>query len=188
MFIRSERLFLRPGWPEDADELRPLIADREVASRLTAPPLHDAVDCAGEWLEPARDPLLPRFCVTLPSALGAKLVGWIGLRRESGQASLSAWIGRPFWGQGYASEAARAVLGLARALGHRRLVAEHFDDDPASARVLARLGFEPTGEARARLSWARSGNATVIARALALEPPIGGDNDPEIINPPMRAA
>lgn len=193
MFIRSERLFLRPGWPEDAEELRALLADNDVARQLAAPPSHPADDyraddCMGEWLAPSHEPLLPRFCISLPSALGAKLVGWIGLARVSGEVGLACWIGRAFRGQGYASEAARAVLSLARALGHRRIVAEHFADDPASARFVAGLGFKPNGEPRARLSWARGGEALAMSHALALEPRLAGDNDPDGAGPAMRAA
>ena len=189
MFIRSERLFLRPIWPEEAGELGALVADRAVARQLTAPPSRDGGDCARGWIEPPREPLLPRFGITLPSAHGARLMGWIGLRRDAGDVGLACWIGRPFWGRGYASEAARAVLGLARAIGHRRIVAEHFTDDAASARLLAGLGFTPTGEARARLSWARGGEALTTAHALALEPDNwGGDNDPDGPDSSMRAA
>ena len=173
MFIRSERLFLRPGWPEDGEELEALIADAAVTRQLTAAPPdddgHRQGNCASEWLGPSREPLLPRFCITVPSARGAKLVGGIGLRRDRGEVSLACWIGRPFWGQGYASEAARAVLSLARALGHRRIVAEHFADDLASARFLAGLGFKPNGEPRARLSWARGGEALAMTHALGAQ-------------------
>ena len=48
-------------------------------------------------------------------------------------------------GQGYASEAARAVLRLADALGHRRVIAHHFADNPASLRLLEARGFQITG-------------------------------------------
>ncbi|MEO6091743.1 MAG: GNAT family N-acetyltransferase [Novosphingobium sp.] len=170
MFIRSERLFLRPGWPEDAEEMEALLADNDVARQLAAPASHAAGDCAGEWLGASREPLLPRFCISLPTGLGAKLVGWIGLGRVSGEVSLACWIGRSFRGQGYASEASRAVLSLARALGHHRITAERFADDSASERFLSRLGFKPDGEPRVRLSWARGGEALAITHALVLEP------------------
>jgi RimJ/RimL family protein N-acetyltransferase len=188
MFIRSERLFMRPGWSEDVEELQALLADNDVARQLAAPPSEPEGDCVSEWLGPSREPLLPRFCISLPSALGAKLVGWIGLGRVSGEVSLACWIGRAFRGQGYASEAARAVFSLARALGHRRIVAEHFADDPVSARFLAGLGFKPNGEPRARLSWARGGEALAMTHALVLDPRPAGDNDPDGAGASMRAA
>jgi RimJ/RimL family protein N-acetyltransferase len=54
-------------------------------------------------------------------------------------------IGRPFWGRGFATEASLALIDIARGLGLPRLEASHFLDNPASARVLEKLGFEPMG-------------------------------------------
>ncbi len=52
-------------------------------------------------------------------------------------------------------EAARAVLRLAKVLGHRKLVAGHFIDNPASGAVLRKIGFQPTGRVRQRFSLSR---------------------------------
>ena len=69
------------------------------------------------------------------------MIGSVGLGRHGDDIELGYWIARSHWGQGYATEAARAVLGLAEALGHRRIFAGHFADNPASGRVLAKAGF-----------------------------------------------
>jgi ribosomal-protein-alanine N-acetyltransferase len=68
-------------------------------------------------------------------------------------------IARPHRGHGYAAEAVRAVLAEARMLGHRRVVAAHFPDGEASARVLKQAGFRRTGETRPRYSMRRGGVA-----------------------------
>jgi RimJ/RimL family protein N-acetyltransferase len=65
------------------------------------------------------------------------------------------WIGRSSWGRGFATEACEALIGIARALGLARLEGSHFIDNPASARVLEKLGFEPLGIIAPRLSCAR---------------------------------
>ena len=68
---------------------------------------------------------------------------------------LGYWIARRHWGRGFATEAGRAVLAMARTLGHARIAASHFLDNPASGRVLAKLGFRATGRTIRRWSCAR---------------------------------
>ena len=65
------------------------------------------------------------------------------------------WIARPYWGRGFATEACRALIEIARALGLPALEGSHFVDNPASARVLEKLGFEPLGLIAPRMSCAR---------------------------------
>ena len=70
---------------------------------------------------------------------------------DDDEVELGYWIAREYWGRGYATEAARAVLRLAKVLGHREAgVAGHFIDNPASGAVLRKVGFEPTGKLRRR--------------------------------------
>ena len=150
MFIRSERLFLRPGWPEDAAELAQVIASGPVMSNVAALELPGCVDDARELIDGARGRTLPAFFITVPSAGGAKIIGGIGLGHDGPDVELGYWLASEHWGQGYAAEAARAVLSLARALGHGRVIANQFVDDRASLLVLTRAGFRPTGEQRLR--------------------------------------
>ena len=57
------------------------------------------------------------------------------------------WLGKPYWGQGYATEAGGRVVAFAfEELKAERLNAGWFHDNPASGRVLAKLGFRPAGE------------------------------------------
>jgi RimJ/RimL family protein N-acetyltransferase len=104
-----------------------------------------------------------------------RLVGGIGfgpMPDRVGVRELGYWIARPYWGQGFATEAGRALLANARdTLRLKRLDAGHFLDNPASGRVLAKLGFKPTGATRARYSAGR--NAEAECREFALE--LGGE-------------
>ena len=168
MFIRSERLFLRPGWPEDWQELLGKICDERIVKNLARAPWPYGPEDARRFASMAQDARTPNFFVTLPAADGARLVGSAGLGPHEGEVELGYWIARDEWGKGYATEAARAVLTLARTLGHRRIVAGHFEDNPASGKVLRKLGFRPTGEIRPRYSLARDAVALSVVHEIDL--------------------
>lgn len=103
LFIRSERLFLRPGWPEDRDEVLRTFASPEQAEAVMA-------GCAAGRGR-------GHYLVTLPTLEGpAPVIGAIAVDGRQ------CWIAPAFREQGYASEATRAVQQTARALG--------FDLDP----------------------------------------------------------
>ena len=75
-----------------------------------------------------------------------QVVGHIGLKhmdRERGEAEVGYWVGRPYWGRGYASRAVREIVTFAfEELGLRRLYAHVLAHNPASGRVLEKAGFE----------------------------------------------
>jgi len=146
MFYRSERLFLRPAWPEDWKALLGGISNQEVVCNLaTAPWPYDA-QSAHDFLAKPQDPAHPNFLLTRPGAQGSTVVGMCGLGAGSdNRLELGYWIARPYWGRGYATEAAKAVLEIARMLGHQQIVAGHYLDNPASGKVLRKVGFVPTG-------------------------------------------
>jgi len=79
---------------------------------------------------------------------GGALIGCVGYRaHDKAHAEMGYWIGKPYWGLGYATEAARAIILHAfqkEAFGY--LTVGHFRENPASARVIAKLGFERSGE------------------------------------------
>lgn len=153
MFHRTTRLFLRPAWPEDWEAVLGGIADEGVVRNLARAPWPYGPDEARAFAAKAQDPCRPHFLV-VESASG-RVVGSAGLGDHHGEAEVGYWIARPYWGRGYATEAAGGVLEVARLLGHRRVNAGHFVDNPASGRVLRKLGFVPTGVTRPRLSCAR---------------------------------
>jgi len=156
MFARTERLLLRPGFPEDAPALAEAIKDVGIVRNLaTAPWPYDLRD-AEAFLAAPRDPVLPFFLVTERTDGAPRLVGACGLgRRPSGAVELGYWVARRDWGRGIATEACLAVIDIARALRLPALEASHFLDNPASGRVLEKLGFQPTGIVAPRTSCAR---------------------------------
>lgn len=177
MFIRSERLFLRPGWPEDWSDLATRLADPTIVRNLASAPWPYLSNGRKGFLTSEKDPRSPRFVVTLPNSGGSETIGCTGFAPGDAGIELGYWIARPFWGRGYATEAARAALSLARTLGHRQVVASQFADDPASAKVLAKLGFKPTGREVMRYSVGRGAKALARTWEIDLVAPCG-DDDP----------
>lgn len=166
MFHCTQRLLLRPAWPEDWQAIHAGIADEGVVRNLARAPWPYRPEDARRFAQSLVEPMFPRFLVT--RSRDAALVGCIGLDRRDDAAELGYWIARPFWGQGFATEAGRGVLEVAATLGHRRIVASHFLDNPASGRVLAKLGFEPTGSVVRRHSCGRGEDALAAEYVLDL--------------------
>lgn len=176
MFIRTQRLLLRPPWPEDADAITMALAERDVAVNLAQVPHPYTLTDAQEFIarfEKAEPQ--PTFVILSREAHGTTLAGCIGLFRaedagkSSGDWELGYWVAKNRWGRGIATEAARAVLDLGFfGLLLPRLVASHFIDNPASGRVLEKLGFEPTEEGL-RHCLARNSNAPCRNVALTRE-------------------
>lgn len=166
MFHRTERLFLRPAFPEDSAAILAGIGEESIVRNLARAPWPYQLADANAFAAMPQDVRLPHFLVTIP---GTGVVGSAGLGEHDGEAELGYWIARDHWGRGIATEAAGAVLKIARTLGHRRIVAGHFTDNPASGKVLRKLGFLPTGRPGKRFSLARGQMVESIEYALDLE-------------------
>ena len=168
MFARTPRLLLRPGFPEDAPALASAIADEAIARNLANVPWPFAARDAEAFLASPRDPILPSMLIFERGRGAPQLVGACGLgRRPARSVEMGYWVARPFWGRGFATEACAALIDIARALGLNSLEGSHFIDNPASARVLEKLGFEPLGIVAPRMSCARGQD--VPARLMRLE-------------------
>lgn len=156
MFARTPRLLLRPGWKEDAPALAAAIGDFGVVGRLARAPWPYRTEDARAFLSADHGPL-PNFLIFVRTHGAPRLVGGIGLDQTDTGVELGYWISRAYWGLGFATEAGRAVVDLAD-IGLRlpRLIAGHFADNAASARVLRKLGFEPTGQAGSRICRSRN--------------------------------
>lgn len=169
MFARTERLLLRPGWAEDAPALAQAIADEAIVRNLATAPWPYGLKDAEAFLSAPKDPGLPTFLAFARTGGAPELVGACGLgRRPSGAVELGYWIARAHWGHGYATEAASHLIEIARTLGLTRLEGSHFIDNPASGRVLEKLGFVPTGLTAPRMSCARGTQAMTKLFRLSL--------------------
>ncbi len=162
MFVRTERLLLRPGWPEDAPALYRGIADEGIVRNLASAPWPYRLGDAQAFLATERDPGQASFLIFRRTGGAPEFVGTIGVGNRPGDGALELgyWVARPQWGKGYATEAGRAVIQLARhALRIDKLSSSHFLDNPASGRVLEKLGFRRTGAVASRYSAGRGAAA-----------------------------
>jgi len=159
--IATARLTLRAPRLDDAARLAELANDYDIARMTTAMPHPYTRGHADDFLRrmEARDRAREAvFAIDHPDD---GLVGVLGFHPVQPEApEVGYWIGRPYWGQGYATEAARAALDWAgEGWGRRLVVSGHFTDNPASGRVLEKAGFLYTGVVQPRLSKARGEEA-----------------------------
>ncbi|MEQ1688884.1 MAG: GNAT family N-acetyltransferase [Sphingopyxis sp.] len=161
MFARTDRLYLRPGFPEDAPALAAAIGDEAVARNLAALPWPYGVAQAAAFIGLPDESRLPRLLILLRGMAQPRIIGGIGIhRREEGLLELGYWIARTHWGCGFATEAGRAVMDIARASRLPRLASGHFIDNAASGAVLRKLGFRATGRCEQRSSAVRGTTVT----------------------------
>lgn len=151
MFARTKRLTLRPGWPEDARVLTQAIGHESVVTRLSRVPWPYTESDARDFLTRSRPRDDVWFAILAHEDATPHLIGGIGVHpgTQPGTHELGYWLTPEAWGKGYATEAGQAVLSAARyALGVTRLRATHMIDNPASGKVLRKLGFRETGRCR----------------------------------------
>jgi RimJ/RimL family protein N-acetyltransferase len=173
MFVRTDRLLLRPGWLEDAPALaRAVNTDPAIARNTARIPWPYALADAEAYLGMEKDPHSP-VCLVFARTSGApRLVGSLGIHPDVDGMEIGYWIARPYWGLGFATEAASALLHAGRqSLKLARVRSGHFIDNPASGRVLRKLGFRPTGQIVARHSVARGGEVDCLLYADTAEVP-----------------
>jgi [ribosomal protein S5]-alanine N-acetyltransferase len=151
--VVTDRLVLRPFRLADAPDVQRLAGAPEVAAgTLTIP--HPYPDGAAEaWISSQADSATSGQALHLAveRRKDGELVGAIGLEyeRDHDHAELGYWIGVPYWNNGYATEAATAVLrGAFEVERLNRVVAYHFTGNPASGRVLQKLGMKHEGTRR----------------------------------------
>lgn len=176
MFARTERLLLRPGFIEDAPELARAIGEEAIVRNLATAPWPYGEAEARAFLSMDHPADLLGFTIVKRTNGAPRIVGGIGVgpRSDADGLEIGYWIARPYWGLGFATEAGRAVLGIARAMRLPRLTAGHFVDNPASGAVLRKLGFKPTGRTVSRFSMARGCDVACIEFAEGEDAPVDG--------------
>lgn len=169
MFARTERLLLRPAWPEDASALAAAIDHEQVARMLAGVPFPYTIVHAEAWTALPRDAHQPRFLIETLEGDRPALIGAIEIAGGPTEADFGYWLTPSMWGHGYATEAGRALVEMARhALPLTRLRARPFADNPASARVLRKLGFRPSGATDEARSLARPSSVADVEYILDL--------------------
>ena len=170
--ITSDRLTLRPLTMADAARVCELVGNYAVSKMISRAPYPYSLADANQWL--ATHAATRAAGTDFPYAIvtqGDGVIGVIGLHgsiRLSNLApnafELGYWLGQPFWGQGYATEAGRALLAAFDAdLGPKPLVSGHFTENPQSGHVLEKLGFHYVGEPTTIFCVARQTNVPDVS-------------------------
>jgi ribosomal-protein-alanine N-acetyltransferase len=155
--LRTGRLVLGAFDLDDAPELQRLAGAREIADTTVSIPHPYELDHAVAWIGQQRREAVRGRATTFAIRLLSKgtLIGSAGLRDidpEHLQAELGFWIGREWWGKGFAREAAAAVIHFGfESLGLNRICAHHMVRNPAAGRVLEAAGMQPEGVLRQRV-------------------------------------
>jgi ribosomal-protein-alanine N-acetyltransferase len=154
--LRTKRLLLRPYLFSDAEDLQHLAGEFDVARGTLCMPHPYEDGMAEDFITAQESAIAKGEVINLGIFLqeSEELIGGIGLeiKKEHNTGELGYWIGKPHWGNGYCTEAAAAVVEFGfSTLGLRKLFAEHFADNPASGRVLEKLGFRNEGCRRKHL-------------------------------------
>ena len=148
--IETERLLLRPFTAADAPAVQELASARSIAAGTLSIPHPYPEGAAAEWIAShGKDDAHIELAIVLRD--GDAVIGatGLGVAREHERAELGYWIGEPYWGQGYATEAGRAVVQYGfDDLGLNRIQAHHFTSNPASGRVLEKIGMTHEGTHR----------------------------------------
>ncbi len=147
--LRTQRLLLRPFDPADAPRVQQLAGDREIALNTIHVPHPYPTGRAQMWIDAQVD---RREQGQWDFAIDdGELAGCIGLRvqEEFDRAEIGYWIGKPYWGRGYATEAAAALIRLGfEELNLNRIYAGYFSRNAASARVMIKNGMQYEGTLR----------------------------------------
>lgn len=145
--IETDRLVLREHVLDDAKRLSELANDPAIANRLATMPYPYGEADAVAFIERVNTKeTLNAFAVTL-KAQGNEVIGGAGYGpNEAGEMDFGYWLGKDFWGEGYATEAGHAVLTHAFCIARVDVIETDYQlDNTASSRVLAKLGFRKVG-------------------------------------------
>ncbi|HVZ27378.1 MAG TPA: GNAT family N-acetyltransferase [Rhizomicrobium sp.] len=144
--LESERLILRPPRPVDIASMAVWLGDYAVSKNLAKVPHPYGENDAEDFVASRGRHGGGHYCFTILKKSDGLFLGGIGLHQESGGYEMGYWLGRPFWGEGYATEAARRVAHFAfEELGELTIEVGWFHDNPASGHVLAKLGARHNG-------------------------------------------
>jgi RimJ/RimL family protein N-acetyltransferase len=152
--LKTERLVLRAPRADDAVAMTQLLADRRIAINTARIPYPYGIADAEQFIASVnRLDGEATFAITLDDMA----IGVCGVEPREGGPEIGYWIGVSHWGQGYATEAVRALIDHAfTAIAHEMLQAGTRVSNPASRRVLEKCGFQWTG---VRLSRVRAINS-----------------------------
>jgi RimJ/RimL family protein N-acetyltransferase len=168
--LETARLSLRKLAESDAAQVARLAGHREIAHTTISIPHPYSEPQALEWIRKMNGQMSNPGDIVFAATLrgNSELIGTVGLRAinsEHSHAEMGFWIGVPYWRQGFATEAAAAVLRYAfENLRLNRVFAHHMVRNPASGRVLQKIGMKPEGRLQQHIrKWGLFEDVVVLA-------------------------
>ena len=151
--LMTRRLVLRGCTQADVPDIQRLAGDRAIADTTLRVPHPYELWMAERWVATCRENLDAGTGMNLAIALrsGDSYIGGIGLTLDltADSAEMGYWIGKPYWNQGYGTEAAGAIIQYAfEELGLNRVFAAHYKRNPASGRIMQKIGMTYKGSLR----------------------------------------
>ncbi|KYG62475.1 acetyltransferase [Bdellovibrio bacteriovorus] len=152
--LKTDRLILRPFEISDGPRVMKLAGDPEIAATTLAVPHPYLEGMAETWISRHQENFEKgtglQFAIVLKST--DELIGCIdfcAMSKAHNKAEIGYWVGRPFWGQGYCSEACQALIKYGfEELKLNRIVARHMSGNPASGKVMIKSGMKQEGVLR----------------------------------------
>jgi len=164
--IKTRRLVLRALEDSDAAAFALLAGDWDIARMTARIPYPYSEELAREWMEQIGPEEFVRAVVHKGALIGA--VGYVA--NSDGSAEIGYWIGKPWWGQGFATEAARGLVRHCFTTEtFKQLTCCHFIDNPASERIIHKLGFRLSDVCTA---WCDARQSEVPTRSYTLDRPV----------------
>ncbi|SEA89077.1 Protein N-acetyltransferase, RimJ/RimL family [Pelagibacterium halotolerans] len=144
--IRAERLVLRAPGRADIPAIAALANNAKIHAMTTLPYPYDQKDAQAFVESFARSETEHAYAIVLP---GDALIGMVGLHLyPDADPEIGYWLGEPYWGRGYGTEAVGALIEAARATGHCAMLrAKARSENAASRAILEKLDFRIVGEA-----------------------------------------
>ncbi|MCI0357894.1 MAG: GNAT family N-acetyltransferase [Planctomycetaceae bacterium] len=147
--LKTQRLVLRPLALDDAPTVERLAGEKDIASTTRLIPHPYPPGMAEHWIGSLPELYAKAEMINWGIVLdGGLLLGTIRLTLNpvDNHAEMGYWVGKPYWNNGYCTEAARAVVGFGfDKLDLERVYANYMARNPASGRVLAKLGMIQEG-------------------------------------------
>lgn len=170
--FRSDRFHMRPPEDQDARQIACCVNDLDMARNLARLPHPYEPKDALDWIAYTKKARAQgREYAFVITHAEAGVIGSVGFNRAVGEAwEIGYWVDKAVQGKGVATEAAAALLAWGEAqFGVTQFVAGHFQDNPASGRVLEKLGFVRVGE-KLLYSQARGGKDPAWRYTLGASP------------------
>ncbi|GJL93686.1 MAG: hypothetical protein DHS20C05_00910 [Hyphococcus sp.] len=166
--IQTSRLTLRSVTRDDAPDFARLCNDKTIARHTARIPHPYSLEDAAAFTKHLEEAALTGTEFAFAICLGEIMIGCCGADKNAeNTAEIGYWVGADHRGIGVASEAARAITQFAlQRLGVKTVTAGYFIDNPASGRVLEKIGFIKTGETAPLFSLGRGEEAAAVRMVL----------------------